>query len=96
QKEYLKYANQAFYLDDISDFELAKIAFEMPLKKWLGLWSKKRIEQAKRLGLYENKFESKILAKDFINAGFCGKILGLKLQEARENELKEYIKGLAK
>ncbi|MEE6548721.1 CCA tRNA nucleotidyltransferase, partial [Campylobacter jejuni] len=82
--------------DDISDFELAKIAFEMPLKKWLGLWSKKRIEQAKRLGLYENKFESKILAKDFINAGFCGKILGLKLQEARENELKEYIKGLAK
>ncbi|EAI5316833.1 CCA tRNA nucleotidyltransferase, partial [Campylobacter jejuni] len=33
---------------------------------------------------------------DFINAGFCGKILGLKLQEARENELKEYIKGLAK
>ncbi|EAH5297438.1 CCA tRNA nucleotidyltransferase [Campylobacter jejuni] len=96
QKEYLKYANQAFYLDDISDFELAKIAFEMPLKEWLGLWSKKRIEQAKRLGLYENKFESKILAKDFINAGFCGKILGLKLQEARENELKEYIKGLAK
>ncbi|MBW1477659.1 multifunctional Cca protein, partial [Campylobacter jejuni] len=96
KKEYLKYANQAFYLDDISDFELAKIAFEMPLKEWLGLWSKKRIEQAKRLGLYENKFESKILAKDFINAGFCGKILGLKLQEARENELKEYIKGLAK
>ena len=52
------------------------------LKEWLGLWDEKRIEQAKRLRLYENKFESKILAKDFIKLGFCGKDLGLKLEKA--------------
>ncbi|TKX33208.1 tRNA nucleotidyltransferase/poly(A) polymerase family protein [Campylobacter aviculae] len=92
KKEYLKKANQAFYLNDIDDFELAKIAFDMPLKEWLGLWDEKRVEQAKKLKLYENKFESKIVTQDLIDAGFFGKALGEKLQELKENELKEYIK----
>lgn len=94
KKEYLKQAKQIFYLNGMSDFELAKIAFDMSLKEWLGLWDEKRIEQAKRLRLYENKFESKILAKDFIKLGFCGKDLGLKLEKAREKELKEYLRNL--
>lgn len=94
KKEYLKKANQAFYFENLSDFNLAKIAFDMPLKEWLGLWNEKRIKQAKRLKLYENKFTSKILVKEFINAGICGKMLGLKLKQAREDEIKDYIKGL--
>ncbi|MBM0637096.1 CCA tRNA nucleotidyltransferase [Campylobacter sp. VicNov18] len=93
KKEYSKKANQAFYLNNMSDFELAKIALDIPLKEWLGLWDEKRIKQAKKLKLYENKFKSKILAKDFLNAGIYGKMLGLKLQQAKENELKEYIEG---
>ncbi|AXP08656.1 CCA tRNA nucleotidyltransferase [Campylobacter hepaticus] len=94
KKKYLKKINQAFYFDDISDFELAKIALEIPLKDWLGLWDKKRIMQAKRLKLYEDKFQSKIRAKDFIDSGICGKILGLELKKAKENELQIYIQRL--
>lgn len=94
KKEYLKKANQMFYFDEVSDFELANIAFEMPLKEWLGLWSKKRIEQAKRLKLYGTKFESKISPKAFMDKGFFGKALGLELQKARQRELKKYLKKL--
>ncbi|EAL1750272.1 CCA tRNA nucleotidyltransferase, partial [Campylobacter coli] len=49
---------------------------------------------AKKFKLYENKFKTSILAKDFLDAGIYGKMLGLKLKEARENELYEYIKRL--
>lgn len=94
KKEYLKKANQAFYLNNVNDFELAKIAFDMPLKEWLGLWNEKRVKQAKKLKLYENKFESKIVTQDLINIGFFGKALGEKLQELKENELKEYIENI--
>ncbi|EIO4180998.1 CCA tRNA nucleotidyltransferase, partial [Campylobacter coli] len=93
-KEYFKKANQAFYLDKMSDFDLASIALDMPLKEWLGLWDEERIKRAKKFKLYENKFKTSILAKDFLDAGIYGKMLGLKLKEARENELYEYIKRL--
>ncbi|ECQ1390844.1 CCA tRNA nucleotidyltransferase [Campylobacter coli] len=94
KKEYFKKANQAFYLDKMSDFDLPSIALDMPLKEWLGLWDEERIKRAKKFKLYENKFKTSILAKDFLDAGIYGKMLGLKLKEARENELYEYIKRL--
>lgn len=31
----------------MSDFDLASIALDMPLKEWLGLWDKERIKWAK-------------------------------------------------
>ncbi|MFB1644241.1 CCA tRNA nucleotidyltransferase [Campylobacter molothri] len=96
KKEYLKKVNQSFYLDEIDDFELAKIAFDMPLKEWLGLWNEKRVGQAKKLKLYEDKFKSKILTQDLINSGFNGKKLGRKIQELKEDKLREYIKNIKK
>lgn len=92
KKELLKQSEQDFYFDEPSDFELAKIAFSMPLKSWLGLWNEERIQRAKNLGLYECIFESKISAKTLLHQGICGKILGEKLKLLKENELKNYLK----
>lgn len=33
----------------MSDFDLASIALDMPLKEWLGLWDKERIKWAKKI-----------------------------------------------
>lgn len=94
KKNFLKAANQAYFEDKISDFDLAKIATKMPLKSWLGLWNDERIEKAKELGLYEDKFQSKISAKELMKQGFKAEPLGLKLKILREEELKDYLKGL--
>lgn len=92
KKDLLKKAKQPYFKDSINDDELALIALEMPLKKWLGLWNEKRVRKAKELGLFENKFQSKITAQEFKKQGFFGKALGARLKNARINELKEYIK----
>ena len=94
KKALLHKATQPFFKEDVSDLKLLKVASLMPLKSWLGLWDKKRIERAKNLGVYEDKFVSQIRADDFIKQGYCGKMLGLKLEEEREGELRAYLKGL--
>lgn len=96
KKELLRKVNQVFFKDKMSDFDLAKIAFDMPLKEWLGLWDKKRIQRAKNLKLYEKKFQSKIKPETLIKQGFVGKKLGLRLKELKEEELCEYLKRLKK
>lgn len=93
RKSLLKAANQAYFEDEMSDFDLAQIATQMPLKCWLGLWNDERIRRAKELRLYENKFQSKISAKELMEQGFRGDNLGLKLKELREKELRNYLKG---
>ncbi|WP_276882831.1 CCA tRNA nucleotidyltransferase [Campylobacter cuniculorum] len=94
KKSFLRAVNQAYFEEDISDFDLAKISMQMPLKSWLGLWNEERIERAKKLKLYENKFQSKISSKKLIEQGFKGKNLGLELKRLKEEELKAYLKGL--
>jgi len=96
KKEFLKSSNQAFFLSKLSDFDLAQIAFTMPLKFWLGLWNTKRIQRAKKLGLYDKTFQSKIKAQELLDKGFCGEILGLKLKQLRQEELKLYLKNIKK
>ena len=47
------------FFENISDENLLQIALKMPLKSWLGLYDEKRINRAKELGIYENKFNEK-------------------------------------
>lgn len=94
KKKLLHKASQPFFTKEISDLELLKIASLMPLKSWLGLWDKKRIERAKFLSVYEEKFHSQIQAQTYLKQGFFGKMLGLKLQNEREKEMMAYLKGL--
>ncbi|MCX2682739.1 CCA tRNA nucleotidyltransferase [Campylobacter sp. MIT 21-1685] len=92
KKELLKKTQQPYFKDFISDDELAFIALHMPLKKWLGLWNAERVEKAKKIGLFECKFESKITGEHIKKQGFSSKMIGLELENARKNELKEYLK----
>ncbi|HEC1563901.1 TPA: CCA tRNA nucleotidyltransferase, partial [Campylobacter upsaliensis] len=94
KKKLLNQASQPFFKKEISDLELLKIASLMPLKSWLGLWDKKRIERAKFLGVYEEKFHSQIQAQTYLKQGFSGKMLGLKLQSEKEKEMMAYLEGL--
>lgn len=94
KKEFFKKSEQKFILDRISDFDLATIALEIKLCDWLGLWSKERIEQAKKIRLFDKKFENKICAKDLMEQGYIGKDLGAKLYEGKLEEIKKYLKEL--
>lgn len=94
KKELLKSCEQEFFSDKISDLELAKIALTRPLKEWLGLWDEERINQAKKMNLYDTKFQSKISAKDLLKEGFSGEKLGLELNKRKIKELKYYIEGI--
>ncbi|QOR00667.1 CCA tRNA nucleotidyltransferase [Campylobacter sp. 2014D-0216] len=92
KKDLLKKCEQDFMLGKIDDFDLAKVALKIPLCKWLGLWSKERILQAKKLKLYEQAFISKVKSEDLLREGFSGKELGSELEKRRLQELKNYIK----
>ncbi len=94
KKDFLKAAKQPYFENELSDFDLAQISTQMPLKSWLGLWNEERIKRVKKLGIYENKFQSKISSEELIKQGFNGKDLGLELKKLREKELKIYLKGL--
>lgn len=92
KKNLLLKAKQPFFKDEPSDFELLSVSLDMPLKSWLGCYNAERILRAKKLKVYTQKFRSKIKPKYFMRQGICGKMLGLKLNEARNLELKQYLK----
>lgn len=73
---------------------MARISLEMRLCDWLGLWDQDRIKQAKKINLFEHKFQSKITAKDLLNKGYSGKKLGLELYKMKIKEIKKYLKEL--
>ncbi|EAH5903789.1 CCA tRNA nucleotidyltransferase [Campylobacter upsaliensis] len=94
KKTLLSKVSQPFFKKEVSDLELLKISSLMPLKSWLGLWDQKRIERAKFLGVYDEKFHSQIQAKTYLKQGFFGKMLGLKLESEKEKEMMAYLEGL--
>lgn len=92
KKNLLSKVHQPFFKDEPSDFELLNVSLDMPLKEWLGCYNATRISRAKNLKIYTQKFQSKIKPKYFMRQGICGKMLDLKLNEARNLELKQYLK----
>ena len=59
-KSYFSILKEPFFKAMPSDRELLEIALNMPIKSWLGAYNKERIERAKKLGIYERKFDPKI------------------------------------
>ncbi|TQR32994.1 CCA tRNA nucleotidyltransferase [Campylobacter sp. MIT 99-7217] len=94
KKELFIKANEAFFEDEMSDFDLLKIALDKPLKEWLGLFDEKRVQRAKNLGFYDKKFIVQISTQKLIEQGFSGKILGEKIQALKEEAIKTYLKNL--
>ena len=59
-KSYFSILKQPYFKDMPIDKELMQIALNMPIKSWLGAYNKERIERAKKLGIYEVKFDAKV------------------------------------
>lgn len=93
KKELLQKARQEFCEGKMRDFNLACIALEMPLNQWLGLYSKARIERAKKLKIFSQKLTFNINAQSLMSEGFKGKALGEKIKEIQMMKIKSYVKG---
>ena len=74
-KSYFSILKEPFFNAMPSDNELLEIALNMPLKSWLGAYNKERIERAKKLGIYEHKFEPKIDVREILTAGFKNEMI---------------------
>ena len=94
KKELLNAAKQAFFADEISDFEMAKIALQMPLSQWLGAWDEKRVQRAKALRIYDTMLRPNIDTQGLERLGLKGKNLGEQIARQKDEWLKAYIKGI--
>ncbi|TQR60955.1 CCA tRNA nucleotidyltransferase [Campylobacter troglodytis] len=92
KKSLLSSAKQPFFEDKINDLDLAKIALKMPLSQWLGLWDEKRINRAKKLGIYKKALRAKIDTSLVEGQGLQGRALGEKIEELRIQWLKAYLR----
>lgn len=96
KKELLLKAEQDFFQDGLTDFDLLCIALKMPLCKWLGLWDIKRIQRAKELEIYNKAFKCEVNVKELEKQGFKGKELGDKIRLLRHEHIKNYIQEQGK
>lgn len=90
-KIYERLADEPYFSDEPSDFEILKIATQKPLSKWLGLYNEKRLKRAKNLGFYNKKFEIKVDINSLLRQGFFGKSLGEKIELERQKKIFEFI-----
>ena len=74
-----------------SDKELMQIALSMPIKSWLGAYNKERIERAKKLGIYEVKFDAKVDVAEILSAGFKNEEIAKEIKRRQELEISKYL-----
>lgn len=90
-KSYFSILKEPFFKDMPSDRELLEIALNLPIKSWLGAYNKERIERAKKLGIYEHKFEPKIDVREILAAGFKNEMIAVEIKRAQELEISNYL-----
>ena len=78
----------------IDDEKLMQISLQMPINSWLGAYNQTRINRAKKLGIYEKKFASKVGSEAVINDGFKGKEIANEIFRRQKNEIKKYLANL--
>lgn len=93
KKELFHKADQAFFEDEPSDFDLLCVALKSPLKYWFGLFSKQRVQRAKDLGVYEHKFNANIDVAALQKQGLSGKALGERIKALEIEEIKNFLKA---
>ncbi len=90
--DYLKYILKSPYKTlPISDYELALISLDMPLKDWLGITQKGLTQRAKTLGFYEKKFDF-IKVQDVIKDGFEGGEISKELRKRQLSYINKHYK----
>ena len=90
-KSYLSILKQPYFKDMPSDKELMQIALNMPIKSWLGAYNKGRIERAKKLGIYEAKFDAKVDVAKILSAGFKNEEIAKEIKRRQELEISKYL-----
>lgn len=77
----------------VSDERLCKIALKMPLKQWLGLYCKGRMQASKRLGIWDKKFKSLVCAAD-VARNLRGAAIGKEIKRLQEAEIRAFVAAL--
>ena len=68
-----------------------QIALNMPIKSWLGAYNKEQIGRAKKLGIYEMKFDPKVDVAEILSAGFKNKEIAKEIKRRQELEISKYL-----
>ena len=95
-KSYFSILKEPYFKDMPSDSELLEIALNMPLKSWLGAYSKERIEHAKELGVYEAKFDVKVDVNKILAAGFKNEMIAAEIKRRQLLAITKHLETLAK
>ena len=90
-KSYFSILKEPYFKDMPSDKELMQIALSMPIKSWLGAYNKKRIERAKKLGIYEVKFDAKVDVAEILSAGFKNEEIAKEIKRKEELAISKYL-----
>ncbi len=79
---------------EVSDKFLLTLSLDYPIKEWLGNYFDSVKERAVKLGIYEEKFKSKIKAEDLLKEGFRGRELGRELLRRKKMEIERIVNEL--
>lgn len=90
-KTYKSLINEPFYMK-ISPEILMKISIQTPLKNWLGLYNQKRVNLAKKLKIYDKKFDPKIDIKEILDQGYKAKEISKQIEKQQKIAIKNYLK----
>ncbi|WP_103582981.1 CCA tRNA nucleotidyltransferase [Campylobacter concisus] len=90
-KSYFSILKQPYFKDMPIDKELMQIALNMPIKSWLGAYNKERIERAKKLGIYEVKFDAKVDVAEILSADFKNEEIAKEIKRRQELEISKYL-----
>ncbi|MDA3061940.1 MULTISPECIES: CCA tRNA nucleotidyltransferase [unclassified Campylobacter] len=82
--------NEPFY-KKIDNEKLMQISLQMPINSWLGAYNQTRINRAKALGVYEQKFISKVKSEAVINDGFKGKEIAVEIARRQRDEIRKFL-----
>lgn len=87
--------NEPFFRK-ISPKILMQIAIKMPLKNWLGSYNKKRIALAKKLQIYDKKFDPKINIEEILDQGFKKQEIAQQISKLKNNAIEKYLQNFKK
>ena len=78
------------YFERVSKINLLQIAFEMPLKDWLGLNTASRVNLAKKLGFYDKKINFSVENTGFDELNLKQKLAQIQIQ--KQAKIKEILR----
>ena len=73
----------------ISDRFLGAVSLRTPICKWLGVYADNVIDRAKKLDIFDKKFDPAIKPVDLIKEGYSGKELGVELRRRTLKAVRE-------